>query len=168
MLDDSKAFWKVKILVLLLELGCPFIFSHFLIHYMSCSLCGKELTDHSITVEKDGVAHVYCCPNCLFDSPDMEKYKHRNLSEIVLNKTLFEVLAIITGFGGVYYTLFETANRVLILDTFSVVTALLALFIGVEHLRYVEEHDLLKRSIVFMSIITITGFLMIVWHHGFR
>ena len=135
---------------------------------MSCSLCGKELTDHSITVEKDGVAHVYCCPNCLFDSPDMEKYKHRNLSEIVLNKTLFEVLAIITGFGGVYYTLFETANRALILDTVSVVTALLALFIGVEHLRYVEEHDLLKRSIVFMSIITITGFLMLVWHHGFR
>lgn len=135
---------------------------------MSCNICGKELADGSISIEKDGVTHFYCCTNCLYDSPELENYKHRSLSEIVLNKTLFEVLAIITGFGGVYYTLFETANRALILDTLSVATALLALFIGVEHLRYVEEHDLLKRAVMFLSIITITGFMMLVWHYGFR
>lgn len=135
---------------------------------MSCSICGKELTEHSITVEKNGLTQEYCCPNCLYESPELEKYKHRSLSEIVLNKTLFEVLAIITGFGGVFYTLFETSNRALILDTLSVVMALLALFIGMEHLRYVEEHNLLKRAIVFLSVVTITGFVMVVWHYGFR
>ena len=135
---------------------------------MSCIICGKELTDHSITMIKNGVANAYCCPKCFYESTELEEYKHRSLSEIVLNKTLFEVLAIITGFGGVYYTLFETANRALVLDTFSVAMSLLALFIGIEHIRYVEEHNLLKRAIVFLSIVTITGFLILVWHHGFR
>ena len=135
---------------------------------MSCSICGKELSDRSIKLEKEGTTHFYCCQNCLYGSPEMGKYKHSSLSEIVLNKTLFEVLAIITGLGGVYYTLFETANRALIMDTVSVATALLALFIGIEHLKYVEEHNLLKRAIVFLSVITIASFLMLVWHHGFK
>ena len=140
---------------------------------MSCSICGKEITDQSIKIEKDGLTRVYCCANCLYESPELDKYKHRSLSEIVLNKTLFEALAIITGLGGVYYTLFETEfsrfhNTALIFDTISVTTALLALFIGVEHLRYIEEHDLLKRATIFLGIVTITGFLMLVWHHGFR
>jgi hypothetical protein len=140
---------------------------------MSCSVCGKELTDDKITLEKGGLAHDYCCPTCLFESPELGKYKHRDLSEIVLNKTLFEVLALITGIGGVYYTIYERSiagfhNAALVFDTVSVATALLALFIGVEHLRYVEEHDLLKRAIIFLSIITVTVFLMLVWHHGFR
>lgn len=135
---------------------------------MSCSICGKELSDQLIKVEKHGIVNLYCCQNCLYESPEMEKYKHRRLSEIVLNKTVFEILAIITGIGGVYYTLFETSNRALIMDTISVVTALLALFIGMEHLQYVEEHNLLQRAIVFLSLITVTSFLILVWHHGFR
>jgi hypothetical protein len=135
---------------------------------MSCSICGKELSNQSIKLEKDGIIHLFCCQNCVYNSPEMENYTHRSLSEIVLNKTLFEVLAIITGFGGVYYTLFETANRALILDTVSVATALLALFIGIEHLKYVEEHNLLKRAVVFLSFVTITSFLMLVWHFGLR
>ncbi|MBD3172924.1 hypothetical protein GF326_10665 [Candidatus Bathyarchaeota archaeon] len=135
---------------------------------MSCSICGEEVSDNAIRIEKDGVTHLYCCSGCLYESPELEGFRHRNISSIVLNKTLFEVLAIITGFGGVYYTLFETANRALIMDTFSVAAALLALFIGVEHLRYVEEHDLLKRTVIYVSVITIIGFIILVWHYGFR
>ena len=135
---------------------------------MSCNVCGEKLTSESIKIDKDGKTHTYCCMQCLYDGPELEKYKHKSLSEIVLNKTFFEVLAILTGFGGVYYTIFATAERALFLDTISVVTALLALFIGVEHLRYVEEHNLLKRAIIFLSIVTVTGFIMLVWNHGFR
>ncbi len=135
---------------------------------MSCNICGKKLTSEPIKIDKDGTTHTYCCMSCLYDSPELENYKHKNLSEIVLNKTLFEVLAILTGFGGIFYTIFPTAERALLLDTISVVTALLALFIGIEHLRYVEEHNLLKRAIIFISIVTITGFIMLVWNHGFR
>jgi YHS domain-containing protein len=140
---------------------------------MSCSVCGKELSENSVKIEKNGVTYNYCCTSCLHNSPELENFKHRSLSSIILNKTLFEVLALITGLGGVYYTIYEAAysgihNRALILDTVSVATALIALFMGVEHLRYVEEHDLLKRAIVFLSIIIITGFTMIVWHLGLR
>jgi hypothetical protein len=56
----------------------------------------------------------------------------------------------------------------LTLDTVSVVSALIALFIGVEHLRYVEEHKLLKRAIIFLSITIIISFAILVWHFGYR
>lgn len=140
---------------------------------MSCSVCGKELSENSIKIEKNGVTYNYCCNSCLHESPVLENYRHRSLSSIILNKSLFEILALITGIGGVYYTIFETANagihnRALILDTVSVATALIALFIGIEHLRYVEEHDLLKRAIIFLSIVIVTGFTMLVWHLGLR
>jgi hypothetical protein len=140
---------------------------------MSCSCCNKELSDNFIKIETDGITNNYCCKDCLYQSPELANYKHRSLSSIILNKTLFEVLALITGLGGVYYTIFETVNiewhnMALTLDTISVATALLALFIGIEHLKYVEEHNLLKRAIIFLSIVIITGFAMLVWHFGYR
>ena len=139
---------------------------------MSCSSCGKDLTDHKITVEKNGASSLYCSPICFNQDTENNTFKHRYLSEIVLNKTLFEVLALITGLGGVYYTIYDSIsgfhNAALVLDTISVATALIALFIGIEHLRYVEEHQLIKRGVIFFSIVTITVFIMLVWHYGFR
>jgi hypothetical protein len=139
---------------------------------MSCNACKKELTDQKITVEKNRASSEYCSLNCLHQDTESMNFKHRNLSEIVLNKTLFEVLALITGLGGVYYTIYDSIssyhNAALVLDTISVTTALLALFIGVEHLRYVEEHQLVKRGVIFLSIVSITVFIILVWHYGFR
>ena len=135
----------------------------------TCTVCGSDLAgEEGITIERGGETQRFCCPNCLFESDTFDGYKHRSLSSLVLNKTLFEVLAIITGFGGVYYTLLDIARRALIMDTISVATALAAIFIGVEHLRYVEEHDLVKRTLIFLSIITITGFALLVGHYGLK
>jgi hypothetical protein len=135
----------------------------------TCVVCGNTIAgEGGITIEKNGETQSFCCPNCLFESNAFDGYKHRSLSSLVLNKTLFEVLAILTGFGGVYYTIFDVAKRALIMDTISVATALAAIFIGVEHLRYVEEHNLVKRAVIFLSIITITGFALIVWHYGLK
>ena len=135
----------------------------------TCVVCGNTIAgEEGITIEKNGETQRFCCPNCLFESDAFDGYKHRSLSSLVLNKTLFEILAMITGFGGVYYTIFEVARRALILDAISVATALAGIFIGVEHLRYVEEHDLIKRAIIFLGIITITGFALLVWHYGLR
>ena len=134
----------------------------------TCSICGKKIFEEkSLTLEKFGKKHRFCCTNCLYESNLLYDFKHRKFSSLVLNKTLFEILAIITGLGGVYYTLFEVGSRALIMDTISVATALAALSIGIEHLKYVEEHNLVKRSIDFLSIITINGFALIVWHLGF-
>lgn len=133
---------------------------------MSCSICGTDLNEKSITLTIGDETRYYCCDNCMNQAPALSGIRHRSISSIVLNKTFLEVFALITGFGGVYYTIFENASRALLLDAFSVASALAAIFIGVEHLRYVEEHDLLKRAIIFISIITITGFLMLVWTYG--
>jgi hypothetical protein len=123
---------------------------------MTCHICEKKLSEDSIIIDKDGKLYSYCGTNCFFANSELGKYKHRSISSIILNKSLFEILALITGIGGVYYTIFETFNsrmhnRALILDTVSVAMALITLFIGIEHLRYVEEHNLLKRAIIFIS-----------------
>ena len=91
-----------------------------------------------------------------------------SLSSIVLNKTFFELLAIVTGIGGIYYTLFEIGNRALLMDTFSVITAIAATIIGVEHLRYVEEHMLVKRAVLMFGVLILTLIVLNVWHFGFR
>ena len=99
----------------------------------TCVVCGNTIAgEEGITIEKNGETQRFCCQNCLFESDAFDGYKHRSLSSLVLNKTLFEILAMITGFGGVYYTIFEVARRALILDAISVATALAGIFIGVE------------------------------------
>lgn len=81
----------------------------------------------------------------------------------MLNKTFFEIVAIITGLGGVYYTLYEAGSRALLMDTFSVASAIAALMIGVDHLQYVREHDRAHKAVVYGSIAVILIFILIVW-----
>jgi hypothetical protein len=115
----------------------------------------------------DGETLNYCCLNCLHESKPFESFGHIRLSSLVLNKTVFEILAILTGLGGVYYTLFETATNALFMDTISVFAAIAAMVIGVEHLRYVEEHRLVGRAVLLIGFIIISSILMFVWLHGF-
>ena len=135
---------------------------------MSCSICGNELSEKSIIVTQGNVTKSFCCHNCMYQADQFSWIKHRSISSIVLNKTFFEIFAIITGVGGVYYTIFGNESRALLMDTLSVATALTAIFIGIEHLQYVEEHDLLKRTIIFLSILIVSGFVLIVWIYGFK
>jgi hypothetical protein len=91
----------------------------------------------------------------------VKKITQRRLSSLVLNKTLFEVFAFVAGLGGVYCTLWPTEPRALLLDTVSIISAMAALVIGVEHLRYVEEHRLLKRAITFLSVIILFSIALV-------
>lgn len=131
-----------------------------------CDFCGEKLDEEEYKIVLNNKTYNFCSFSCFFNSEPLNGFKHRNLSDLVLNKTLFEILAIITGFGGVYYTIFDTAERALFLDTISVVMALAAMLIGIEHLRYVEEHDLIKKAVLFIGVIVITSFLLLVWHFG--
>ena len=54
------------------------------------------------------------------------------------------------------------------MDTVSVITAIAAMIIGVEHLRYVEEHMLVKRAVLMTGFLILTLIILIVWHFGFR
>jgi hypothetical protein len=95
------------------------------------------------------------------------EFRHISLSSLILNKTVFEFLAIVTGLGGVYYTLFEAGSNALMMDTISVMAAIAAMIVGVEHLRYVEEHRLVGRAVLLLGTIILLSILLFVWLHGF-
>jgi len=40
---------------------------------------------------------------------------------------------------------------------------LAAIMIGIDHLKYVREHNLAHRSVVFTTIVLITVFVIVVW-----
>lgn len=76
---------------------------------------------------------------------------------MILNKTIFEVLALITGLGGVYYTLFETGKIAFFMDTISVLAAIAAIIIGIEHLKFVKKHRLVGRIVLLIGFIVISS-----------
>ena len=128
-------------------------------------VCGKEIEpgEADYTLKVGGKTYYYCGLECLYESEPLEKVRDKNISALVLNKSFFEVMALITGLGGVYYTLIESATNALIMDTFSVASALAAIMIGIDNLKYVREHNLVHRSVVFSSIVVITVFVIVVW-----
>ena len=134
---------------------------------VQCLVCGKEIdpeeADYSLSM--GGKTYYYCGMDCLYKSEPLEKLRHQNISALVLNKSFFEVLALITGLGGVYYTLTNITGTALLMDTFSVASAIAAIMIGVDHLKYVKDHNLVHRMVVLSSIIIILSFILIVWSY---
>jgi hypothetical protein len=137
---------------------------------VKCEFCNREVEEQDVKYRLtvgDRTLN-YCGLGCLRSAEPLADIRHVSISSIVLNKTFFELFAILTGIGGVYYTLFEIGNRALLMDTVSVITAIAAMIIGVEHLRYVEEHMLIKRAVLMSGILILTLIVLIVWHFGFR
>jgi len=133
-----------------------------------CSICNKATEEEEVKFKltMNGEPLNFCCLNCLHKSKPFESFEHVQLSSLVLNKTVFEILAILTGLGGVYYTLFETRTNALFMDTISVLAAIAAMIIGIEHLRYVEEHKLVGRTVLLIGFIIISLILMFVLLNG--
>jgi len=137
---------------------------------VKCEFCNREVEEQDVKyrLTVGGRTLNYCGLGCLYSAEPLADIRHMSLSSMVLNKTFFEFLAIVTGIGGVYYTLFEVGNRALLMDTVSVITAIVAMMIGVEHLRYVEEHMLVKRAVLMSGVLILTLIVLTVWHFGFR
>jgi hypothetical protein len=136
---------------------------------VKCAFCDKmvEEEDVKFRLTVGGETLNLCSLDCLYKSEPIEEFRRISLSSLVLNKTVFELLAIFTGLGGVYYTLFEAASNALIMDTISVMAAIAAMIVGVEHLRYVEEHRLVGRAVLLLGAIILLSVLLFVWLHGF-
>jgi hypothetical protein len=136
---------------------------------VKCAFCGKmvEEKDVKFTMTVGDETLSFCTTDCIYKSEPIEAFRHISLSSLVLNKTVFEFLAIVTGLGGVYYTLFEAGSNALMLDTISVMAAIAAMIIGVEHISYVEEHRLIGRAIFLLGAIILLSVVLFVWLHGF-
>lgn len=137
---------------------------------VKCAFCGKEVEEDDVKfrINLAGETLNFCSLSCLYESGPLESFRHMSLSSVVLNKTVFEMFAIFTGLGGVYYTLFDVGNSALIMDTISVIAAIAAMIIGVEHLRFAEQHTLVRRIILLVGMIILSLIVIFVWHLGFR
>ena len=129
---------------------------------VKCSECGKEVDEKKVVkLTIDGKRHY-------FHLHHVRNVAQRSLSRVVLNKTFAEFVAIGTGIGGIVYTLQGVAESALVMDTFSAIAAIAALIVGIEHLRYLKEHDLLRRAVLLIGIGILISIAILVWDFGFR
>jgi hypothetical protein len=129
---------------------------------VKCSECGKDVNEKkSVKLTIDGKRHD-------FHLHHVRNVAQRSLSSVVLNKTSAEFIAIGTGIGGIMYTLQGVAESALVMDTLSAIAAIAALIVGIEHLRYLKEHDLLRRAVLLIGIGILISIAILVWHFGFR
>lgn len=136
---------------------------------VECSTCGKEIDEKTaIQLTIRGKPSFFCDETCLNYSTPIKTITHRILSKVVLNKTFGEFIAIVTGIGGIAYTLQGTAHRALTLDTVSAIATITAFIGGIEHLRSLREHNLLKKAVLYIGIGVLITIAIIVWYFGFR
>ena len=129
---------------------------------VECSSCGKEMDEKTATrLTIDGKTHH-------FHLHHVRNVSLRILSSVVLNKTFAELIAIGTGIGGIAYTILEIPDSALMMDTLSAIAAIAALFVGIEHLRYLKEHDLLRRAVLLIGLGILAIIAILVWHFGFH
>ena len=129
---------------------------------VKCCECAKEVD------EKKAVKLTIDGKRRYFHLHHVRNVTQRRLSSVVLSKTSAELVAIGTGIGGVVYTLQGVTASALVMDTLSAIAAIVALFVGIEHLRYLKEHDLLRRAVLLIGISIIVSIATLVWQFGFR
>jgi hypothetical protein len=129
---------------------------------VKCSQCGKEVDNKKAVRLTIGGKRHYFHPH------HVRNVAQRSLSSVVLSKTSAELIAILAGIGGIVYTLQSVVEIALVMDTLSAGAAIAALFVGIEHLRYLKEHDLLRRAVLLIGLSIIVTVAIIVWHFGFR
>jgi uncharacterized membrane protein YfcA len=133
-----------------------------------CSFCGKEVDEeNSLKLTVGGKTNYFDSIEHLNKFPPINTIS-RTLASVVLSKTSAEFVAIGTGLGGIFYTILGVSDRALIMDLFSAIAAIVALIIGIEHLRYLKEHNLLRRAVLLFGIGVLIVIALLVWNFGFR
>ena len=66
-------------------------------------------------------------------------------SRFDLIKTFFEIMALFSGIGAVYYTIINLGSTALILDLISVITTIFALTMSIQHFKISKEINLLNK-----------------------
>lgn len=135
---------------------------------VKCHICGKEVDDDkAIKVTVGGKTHYFDTEEHLNQFQPVKSIS-RILSSVVLSKTSAELVAIGTGLAGIFYTISALRTQALLMDTFSALAAIVALVIGIEHLRYLREHNLMRRAVLLFGIGILIIVAIAVWNFGFR
>lgn len=133
-----------------------------------CSFCGKEVDEEkSLKLTVGGKIYYFDNEEHLNKFVPIKTIS-QTLASVILSKTSAELVAIATGLGGIAYTIIGVTDRALIMDLFSAIAAIIALVIGIEHLRYLKEHNLMRRAILLLGIGILIVIGIVVWNFGFR
>ena len=133
-----------------------------------CAFCGKEMDkEKSLKVTVGGKTYYFDSIDHLNKFQPINKIS-RTLASVILSKTSAELVAIGTGLGGIFYTILGISDRALIMDLFSAIAAIVALVIGIEHLRILKEHNLLRRAVLLLGLGILITIAIVVWNFGFR
>jgi predicted acyltransferase len=133
-----------------------------------CAFCGREVDkEKSLKITVGGKTYYFDSEEHLNKFVPV-KTTSRTLASVILSKTSAELVAIATGLGGIFYTILGVTDRALIMDLFSAIAAIVALVIGIEHLRYLKEHNLMRRAILLLGIGILIVIAVLVWNFGFR
>ncbi len=133
-------------------------------------ICGRRVgpEDGRIKMEMDGKTYYFCSRSCLNRFISEDQPSQRSLLSIILSKIFFELVAIGTSVIGILDLLQGTEVRALVMHTASAIAAIMAFIIGVENLRFMREHDLLRRAVLFLGAGILIFILVLVWHLGFH
>ena len=135
---------------------------------VKCHICGKEVDDDkAIKVTVGGRTHYFDTEEHLNQFQPIKSIS-RSLSSVVLNKTSAELIAIGAGLAGIYYTIYASTSQALLMDTLSTLAAISALIIGIEHLKYLREHNLTRRAVLLFGGSILILLIIGVWIFGFR
>jgi YHS domain-containing protein len=134
---------------------------------VKCHICGKEVDDDkALKITVGGKTHYFDNEEHLNQFQPVKSIS-RSLSSVVLSKTSAELVAIGTGLAGIFYTISALPPQALLMDTFSALAAIAALVIGIEHLRYLREHNLMRRAVLLLGIGILILLALAVWIFGF-
>ena len=80
---------------------------------VKCTFCGKELDENEVKFKITFGKQIcyFGTKDCLSKSELGKNISRRSLIHLTLNKTFFELFVIITGLGGMYFTLFEIGKK---------------------------------------------------------
>lgn len=128
---------------------------------VDCADCGKEVAEkEAVKLTIDGKHHH-------FHFHHVTSLTQRLMTTLVLNKTFAELIAIGAGIIGIVFTLQDLADKALVMDTISAIAAIAAFFVGIEHIRYLRQHALLRRALLLTVIGILITIVIAVWHFGF-
>jgi hypothetical protein len=94
---------------------------------------------------------------------------------MLFNKTFAEALAIGTGLAGIAFTMQDFTSRALFMDTLSFIAAVSAMLMGLNHIRYLKKHFLIKKMVlcvgigvlIVMPLFILTFFFGLYFHYDF-
>lgn len=134
---------------------------------VKCSTCGKEIDiEKPIKVTVAGKTHYFHSEEHLNQFQPVKSISRR-LASVVLSKASAELIAVIAGIAGIVYTLSDFHSQALLMHTFSILGAIAALVIGVEHLKYLSEHNLTRRAVLLIGMGILIFIVIVVWTFGF-